>query len=349
MPSWKAQTFFQGLCLVWLHKFKQFHVNFPHYVSSTCVQHGTTCVGGWLLINNHVLEKHDAAGPSMSPLRLAFLWGALCSVCRCGCRDGESRQRSHIVLSWWCLILVRSRQERLVPLVWGGAWTSWAGREEGSSWAIADKIAKPRLIPHYPPLSCSAGWCHVVFNNCHIPLARWPPCDGWGEHEGSPRLAPVKLFHPRNAASPGKQRLQKMLLPLESTCPAKGLMGSALSSPFYTQVTSRWRCLDQIHALVSERAGNRFHTSFSCALSAGSCSFPQVQGVNRDLSWTVCATEQCQPGRPSVVLKVVGRSSTAPYFHLVTKFYCSHLLLFSMSFLVAMREHFSDSRCWACP
>lgn len=56
-------------------------------------------------------------------------------------------------------------------------------------------------------------------------------------------------------------------------------------------------------------------------------------------------SKQGQLGQPQVVFQVVDRSSTAPYFHLVTESYRSHLLLFSRSFLVAMQECFSDSRC----
>lgn len=134
--------------------------------------------------------------------------------------------------------LVRSRQERLVPLAWGGACTSRTGREVGNSQAAADKVAKLRFIPHYPPLSCSAGRCHVALNNCCVPLARWLPCDGWGEHEGSPRLAPAKLFfHLRNSASLGETYHLPRWYPLRAPALQKASRAPRCRPPFYTQMT----------------------------------------------------------------------------------------------------------------
>lgn len=156
-----------------------------------------------------------------------------------------------------------------MPLMRGGGCISRAGREEGSSRVVADKIVKPLLIPHYPPLSCSAGRCHVVSNNCHIPLARWPPCDGGGEYEGTPHLAPARPFRPKNAPSPGEAES------FHAAAPEKGLVGSV--SPVLHTNYLTMKLFSQNHVLVSARAGNRSHISFSSAVCSN-LEFPSSTG-----------------------------------------------------------------------
>lgn len=74
-----------------------------------------------------------------------------------------------------------------------------------------------------------ATWCSTT---AAFPSRGGCRATAGGEHEGSPRLAPAKLFfHPRNAASPGETYPSPTLLPFESTCPAKGLTGTVLPSP----------------------------------------------------------------------------------------------------------------------
>lgn len=141
----------------------------------------------------------------MNPYKLAFPWSVLCSVYRYRCRAGESRQRSHIPPSRRCLVLVRSRRETLVPSVWSSACTSRAGREPGAP----ERLQTKPLTPPYPtlsPLSCSAGGCHVLPHTCCVPLARWPPCKGWGE----PWLGCCQDFPPqKRSKSRGNSVLQR--------------------------------------------------------------------------------------------------------------------------------------------
>lgn len=77
--------------------------------------------------------------------------GVSCSVYRYGYGDGESRQRSHIPPSRRCLVLVRSRQETLVPLVWSSACTSRAGKKPGAPKRLQTKSLTPSLSHIIPP------------------------------------------------------------------------------------------------------------------------------------------------------------------------------------------------------
>lgn len=88
-----------------------------------------------------------------------------------------------------------------------------------------DNIAKSNLIPHYLPLSCSPGRCHLVFNNCSVPLTRWPWREGL---EGNARGVFAWLLQSFSVA----EVLQVLGKLSESTCPAKDLLGSALLPSF---------------------------------------------------------------------------------------------------------------------
>lgn len=135
----------------------------------------------------------------MNPYKLTFPWSVLCSVYRYRCRAGESRQRSHIPPSRWCLVLVRSRRETLVPSVWSSACTSRAGREPGAPERLQTKPLTP-LIPHYPPSAVRLGDAMC----CPTPAAFLSRGGRLAKAGGSPGLAAAKIFHPRSAANPGE-------------------------------------------------------------------------------------------------------------------------------------------------
>lgn len=77
-----------------------------------------------------------------------------------------------------------------------------------------------------------------------------------------------------------------ILLPLKSTCRAKRAHRQHTAVPIAHADDLKMKLFGPHHALVSERAGNRAHISFSCALSAGLGAFSQTQGVNSNWSWT---------------------------------------------------------------
>lgn len=91
------------------------------------------------------------------------------------------------------------------------------GREEGIA-VVADKIVKALLIPHYPPLSCSAGRCHVVSNNCTCPHSSHQVAAVRlrGEHERTLMWLLQGSSIPEMLQVLGKLSLS-MLLPLEKT------------------------------------------------------------------------------------------------------------------------------------
>lgn len=210
-------------------------------------------------------------------------------------------------------------REGCCPCPEGGRYTNRAGREEEIAVA-ADKIVKPLLIPHYPPLSCSAGRCHVVTNNCHIPLVRWPQ----GEHEGTPHLAPARLFHPRNSPSPGQTE------PFHAAASEKGLTGSVIPVLHTNDMTMK--------LLSPNHAGNRPHISFSCLLEPG--LFPKHRELTPNTPGPVSgrAVAAWPPVGCGSGFRQVFGGSMLPSSD--KKSHCSPLLLGSASSLVALQEDF---------
>lgn len=129
---------------------------------------------------------------------------------------------SHLI-SWCQGPTVASRRPgRSLPLLWGGGYISRAGREEGIA-VVADRIVKPLLIPGYPLLSCPSGRCHVVPNNCHAPVARWPLWDGGGSMRG-----PLIWLLQGSSIPEMLQVLEKQSF--HAAASEKGPMGSVISA-----------------------------------------------------------------------------------------------------------------------